>query len=295
MTTKDIEVYSPQEVSEAVQVLAEAGPDATILAGGTDLMVALQKGQWRPQGFLLDVSGLEDELRYIVDSDSEIRIGALTTFSDIMNSELLAAQALPLVAAAREVGARQTQNRATLGGNVMNASPAGDSLPALLALGAGIVVTSNEGPRTLPLFSFYTGYRKTVAKPSELLTEIRIAKPREHSFDYFRKVGPRRAQAIAKVVFSAQATGFHVADDGPRINSLRLAIGSVAPFPMRLFETERLLVKEALSPAAGAAAVDILLSEITPIDDLRSTAAHRRLVAGRLLEDFLSALLSAGY
>ncbi|MFT7619331.1 MAG: CO/xanthine dehydrogenase FAD-binding subunit [Planctomycetota bacterium] len=288
---KNIDALSPETLAVAVQALAEVGSEATVLAGGTDLMVALERGTWRPSGFILNISKLEPELRYIRVEDDELRIGALTSFADIVQSGILAVEAPSLVAAAKEIGAQQIQNRATIGGNIMNASPAGDSMPALLALDARVVLTSNEGPRTVPLFSFYSGYRETVSKPSELLTEVRISRRLRVTQDYFRKVAPRRAQAISKVILAARAWDLTATEEGTRLGSVRIGVGSVAPTPLRLFETERLLESEILTPALMAASTRMLETEISPIDDVRSTAEYRRQVCRRLLEEFLSNLL----
>ncbi len=288
---RKIEVFSPDTLSAAVQVLAEVGSEAHILAGGTDLMVALEKGFWQPKGFVLNISRIEPELRYIRMEEGDVCMGALTTFADIARSDLLKTETPSLVAAAREIGAQQIQNRATIGGNIMNASPAGDSMPPLLALDARVVLKSNEGPRTLPLFSFYPAYRETVSQPSELLTEVRIARRDGPTQDYFRKVAPRRAQAISKVILAARAWDVEETEEGPRIGSIRLGVGSVAPTPLRLFETERLLEKAVLTPSLMGAAGHMLETEISPIDDMRSTAEYRRQVCRRLLDEFLSNLL----
>ena len=157
--------------------------------------------------------------------------------------------------------------------------------------GARVVLTSNEGPRTLPLFSFYPAYRETVSKPSEILTEIRIPRQQSVTQDYFRKVAPRRAQAISKVILAARAWDLEATDVGTRLGSVRIGVGSVAPTPLRLFETERVLAGQILTPTLMATATRTLDTEISPIDDLRSTAEYRRLVCGRLLEEFLANLL----
>ncbi|MCB9834297.1 MAG: FAD binding domain-containing protein [Planctomycetes bacterium] len=287
----EVEVLAPSSLREAVQVLAEVGAEAIPLAGGSDLMVAFRDVSKLPRGFVLDLLGLEPELRGIELVEDEVQIGALTTVDDILHSSLLAAEARPLVEAARCFGSTQIRNRATIGGNVMNGSPAADSLPALLALDARVTLLSSEGPRTVPLYSFYADYRRPVAKPSELLVSIRIARAPANPIESFRKVAARRAQAIAKVILAGRAWDVRAEEEGVRIGEIRLAAGSVGPTPMRLFETERILRSELLGPRLAAEAVAVLRSEITPIDDLRSTAAYRRLVAGRLLEDFLGSLL----
>jgi CO/xanthine dehydrogenase FAD-binding subunit len=174
-----------------------------------------------------------------------------------------------LVAASREIGGRQIQNRGTLGGNVANASPAGDSLPVLAVADATIVLVSAEGERRVPVTSFYTGYRTSVRRPDEIIMAIEV--PRIEGRQYWRKVGTRRAQAISKVMCAAVR--------GPEV---RIALGSVGPTVLRLRRTERVLT--AGSPLKQAQAV--LRGEIAPIDDLRSTADYRREVSLNLLADF---------
>jgi CO/xanthine dehydrogenase FAD-binding subunit len=175
-----------------------------------------------------------------------------------------------LVAAAREVGGVQIQNRGTIGGNVANASPAGDTLPVLAAADATIVLRSAAGDRRVPITSFYTGYRQTVRRPDELITALEI--PRVRGRQWFRKVGTRAAQAISKVVIAG------VVGDEPRV-----AIGSVAPTVLRLTRTEAAIARGASIEEAQRT----LLSEIAPIDDLRSTAEYRRRVAANLLARML--------
>ena len=286
----ELEVFTPSKVSEAVQVLSEVGEEACILAGGTELMTRFRDPGSLPTGFLLDVSGLEPELRRIDCCANEIRIGALSTITDLVESELLAREAKPLNEAARCFGSKQIRNRATLGGNIMSGSPAADSLPALLALDARVTLLSSEGPRTVPLFSFHADYRRPVAKPSELLVEVRLPRRQARTVDLYRRVAPRRALATARVILAARAWDLSMSEGELRIGGLRLAAGAVAPTPMRLFETERVLLSEPLTPRLVHAAVTALRSEITPIDDLRSTAAYRRLVTGQILDDFLARL-----
>jgi CO/xanthine dehydrogenase FAD-binding subunit len=174
-----------------------------------------------------------------------------------------------LAAAAREIGGVQIQNRGTIGGNVANASPAGDTLPVLLAADAAVVLRSAAGTRRVPMATFYTGYRQTVARPDELIVSVEI--PAVKGRQWFRKVGTRAAQAIAKIVVAG------VWEPQPR-----LAMGSVAPTPLRLSHTERALGRG----ASLAEAQDILQREIAPIDDLRSTAEYRRQVAANLVRQF---------
>jgi CO/xanthine dehydrogenase FAD-binding subunit len=254
-------------------MLRDEGP-LVPMAGCTDLYVALNFGTLRPTRFL-DLWRL-DALRGIEARGQMLRIGALTTYTDLITSGVIRRRLPMLAAAAREVGGVQIQNRGTLGGNVANASPAGDTLPVLLAADAGVVLRGAGGTRLVPMTSFYTGYRRTAARPDELIVHFEI--PAVRGRQWFRKVGTRAAQAISKVVVAG------VWDKAARP---RLAMGSVAPIPLRLAQTEQALGSGA--PLAEAQA--ILQREIAPIDDLRSTEEYRRQVAANLLGQFCAETL----
>jgi len=200
---------------------------------------------------------------------SVLRLGALATFTDIIASPLVRKRVPMLVAAAREVGGAQIQNRGTLGGNIANASPAGDTLPVLAAAGAVIVLRSASGERRVPLAEFYTGYRASVRQPDELITAVEI--PPINGHQWWRKVGTRRAQAISKIMMA-----------GVRGRQVRVALGSVAP-------TVVLATNAAAVLAGGGSVADAqaaLHQEISPIDDLRSTGEYRQRVAANLLAEF---------
>ena len=247
-------------------MLRDEGP-LSPLAGCTDVYVSLQFGTLAEKRFV-DLWPLQ-ELRGIADDRGTLRIGALTTYTDLIQSPLVRRRAPMLVAASREIGGRQIQNRGTLGGNIANASPAGDALPVLAVADATIMLSSAEGVRRVPFNTFYTGYRTSVRRPDEIIVAIEV--PRIEGGQYWRKVGTRRAQAISKVMCAAVR--------GPEV---RVALGSVAPTVLRLRRTERVLT--AGSPLKQAQAV--MRGEIAPIDDLRSTADYRREVSVKLLADF---------
>ena len=260
------DLLEPRSLTDALKMLSNEGP-LVPLAGCTDLYVALNFGTLRPMRFL-NLWNL-DGLRGIEARGATLRIGALVTYTDIITSSLIRRRLPMLAAASREVGGVQIQNRGTIGGNVANASPAGDTLPVLLAADAVVVLRSVSGTRRVPMTSFYTGYRQTAARPDELIVAFEI--PAVRGRQWFRKVGTRAAQAIAKIVVAG------VWDQQPR-----LAMGSVAPTVRRLMQTE-----EALGSGASLAdAQAILQREIAPIDDLRSTAAYRRQVAANLVAQF---------
>ena len=275
--------YSPKTLAEARQALAEG---AIKVAGATDLLV-IDHATRREHAAVLDVLGIR-ELQGIRVDDDGLNLGASSTFTQIRQSVEVSRHAPLLSAAAATIGAAQIQNRATLGGNIANASPAGDSLPALLALGALIVMADPRVRRTVPYNSFHHGYRRTVLGPDELIERVIVPLPTPR-VQVFRKVGARQAQAISKVVvaFASDPPGH----DG--LKNVRLAMGSIAPVPMRLHEAEALIESEPLSPALAGRAAALIERTISPIDDVRSTADYRRHVAGQLVRRILLDLWEA--
>jgi xanthine dehydrogenase small subunit len=270
-------VVSPRSLAEAYELLASQ--PWRPLAGGTDLIVQLTGELGPPPDRVLDLWRL-DELRGIADRGDVLELGALTTYAEIRRSVVCREHAPSLVDAAGTIGAAQIQNRGTIGGNVMNASPAGDTLPVLLALDAVLVLGGASGERQVPAVDFWPGYRRTAARPDELLVSIRIpvARDREQGF---RKVGTRRAQAISKVVVAAAWRGDASWQD------VRIALGSVAPTPIRVVAAEAALEGRPRDPGSIEAAVEALRTAIQPIDDVRSTADYRREVSCRVLRRML--------
>ncbi len=263
-----LSLVRPRSVREALVYLRD---DETLIpiAGATDLYVALNFGTLTGTRFL-DLWPLR-ALRRIGEHHDVLSIGATATYAAIIRSRAVRRRFPMLVAASREVGGVQIQNRGTLGGNIANASPAADTLPALAAAEATVVLASATGERRVPLNDFYAGYRRSVRRADELIVAVEV--PRVEGQQYFRKVGTRAAQAIAKVVMAA------VRSPTPRI-----AVGSVAPTVLRLTRTESVLS----SGGTIDDAVRALELEIQPIDDVRSTAAYRRQVAGNVLRQFWS-------
>ncbi len=261
-----LSLLRPRTLREALTMLRDEGP-LSPLAGCTDVYVSLQFGTLAEKRFV-DLWPLQ-ELRGIADDRGTLRIGALTTYTDLIQSPLVRRRVPMLVAASREIGGRQIQNRGTLGGNIANASPAGDALPVLAVADATIMLSSAEGVRRVPFNTFYTGYRTSVRRPDEIIVAIEV--PRIEGRQYWRKVGTRRAQAISKVMCAAVR--------GPEV---RVALGSVAPTVLRLRRTERVLTAGSSLKQAQA----VMRGEIAPIDDLRSTADYRREVSVNLLADF---------
>jgi CO/xanthine dehydrogenase FAD-binding subunit len=286
-------VSTPRTLAEAFALLAGAPEDAPLrpVAGATDLLVQITGEIGSPPAACLDLWRL-DELRGIAvqpaadgsDEGGSLVLGALTTFAEIRHSALCRELVPALVEAAATVGAAQIQNRATIGGNIATASPAGDSLPVLLATDSIIDVGGPRGERSVDADAFWPAYRRTALAPDELVLRVRLplAPGRETRY---RKVGTRRAQAISKVVMALawrdEAGASHM---GPRVwREVRLALGSVAATPIRARATERILEGSRPTPETADRAADTLATEISPIEDVRSTAEYRRAVAARVL------------
>ncbi len=269
---------SPTGLDAAYALLVDAsGTPWRPLAGGTDLMVQMTGEIGEPPERVLDIWGL-DELRGIALEDGAVAIGALTTYTEIRRSPVLVEHLPALVDAAATIGAAQIQNRGTIGGNVINASPAGDTLPVLLAVGAQMVLGSASGERTVAADEFWPAYRSTARRDDELLLRMRIPLVSDREVR-FRKIGTRRAQAISKVVM---ALAWRSQGDGAWTD-VRLALGSVAATTVRAPAAESALEGTIPSKEVADSAAAALVSELTPIDDVRSTADYRRLVAGRVL------------
>ena len=260
-------LVQPRSLRDALKIMRDDGP-LVPMAGCTDLYVALNFGTLEGRRFI-DLWPL-DSLRTIELREGRLWIGALATYTDIIRSTIVQRRLSMLTAAAREIGGVQIQNRGTIGGNVANASPAGDTLPVLAAVDAVVHLQSADGIRRVPFTSFYTAYRTTVRQPHELIAGFEV--PTVYGRQAFRKVGTRAAQAISKVVLAGV-----IGDD------VRLAIGSVGPTVRRLRRTEAVIA----SGGSVASAQEALLSEIAPIDDVRSTAEYRRRVALNLLARML--------
>jgi len=273
-------VVSPHSLAEALDAVADGRTRP--IAGGTDLMVALTGELGEPPERVVDLWGL-DELRGIAVGSDGIVLGALTTYTEIRRSALCREHLPGLVEAAATIGAAQIQNRGTLGGNIANASPAGDTLPVLLALDASFALVSARGERTVPASEFWTGYRTTALAPDELVARIHVpfAPGREVRF---RKVGTRRAQSISKVVMAvAWSDGAGASAQAHEWRDVRVAVGSVAATTVRATATEAAIEGRAPNPETADLAAETLAGELHPIDDVRSTAEYRRVVAARVL------------
>jgi CO/xanthine dehydrogenase FAD-binding subunit len=277
------ELVAPGTLAAVLELMAGAPGLWTPIAGGTELMVAHAAGRL-PASKLVSLWGIPD-LRFIETTPQSIAIGAGTTFTDMRVHAAITSDLRLLSKAAAWIGSIGNQSRATLGGNLVNGSPAADSSPALLVYDAEVELISVRGRRRIPYSDFHTGYKKNALAPDELLYALHV--PRRFSVhrQYLRKVGTRRAMAISKVALGATA----LLADGV-VRELRLAAASLAAFPTRLYRTEDALSGKSVDTDSIRAARAALLAEVLPIDDIRSTAEYRRRVAANLLEEFLTDL-----
>jgi CO/xanthine dehydrogenase FAD-binding subunit len=274
------QLIAPGSLAAVLELLAASPGEWTPIGGGTELMVAFAAGRLGARN-LVSLWGISD-LRFIETAAESFSIGAGVTFLDLRAHSGLAAE-LPLIArSASWIGSIANQGRATLGGNLVNGSPAADSSPALLVYDAEIEIVSQRGRRRIPYAEFHLGYKRNALAADELLYAVHLPRRFARHRQYFRKVGTRRAMAISKVALAATALL-----QGDVLGEIRLAAASLAPFPTRLYRTEAALLGQPLTKAAIQAARRVLLAEAEPIDDIRSTAEYRRRVAANLLEEFL--------
>lgn len=274
------DLQTPATLAEALRLLADSPNIWKPFAGGTDLMVLLEAGKLAHQQFI-SLWHLP-ELRGITVTDDAITLGAMTTYSQIQAHPVLQSEFPLLCQAASWTGSVAIQNRGTIGGNIANASPAADSLPALLVYEAELELVSARGARWISYQSFHTGYKQMALRSDELIKAIRLPRATSDWLQHSRKVGTRKAQAIAKVCLAALAR-----IENNTIHDLRLAFGSVAPVPLRCGQTEAVLRGRVIDEPTMQIARATLAKEIAPIDDIRSTADYRARVAGNLLADFL--------
>ncbi|MEI9969299.1 MAG: FAD binding domain-containing protein [Terracidiphilus sp.] len=281
------DLVAPGELGAVLELLANEPGVWTPIAGGTELMVAFAAGRLTAPK-LVNLWGIPD-LRAIEVTPQSVVIGAAATFLDLRRHAVIASD-LPLLAkAASWIGSVANQGRATLGGNLVNGSPAADSSPALLAYDAEIEFVSVRGRRRLPYSEFHTAYKCNCLAPDELLYAIHVPRRFARHTQYLRKVGTRRAMAIAKVALGATA----LLEEGV-ILEIRLGAASLAPFPMRLLQTEAALLGQTVTLGTIQSARRALLGEMKPIDDIRSTAEYRQRVAANLLDEFLVQLRQQG-
>ena len=280
-------LVAPATLQGVLSLLTREPGEWLPIAGGTDVMVQYAAGKLASRK-LVSIWNLR-ELRQIEVRTGEVQAGAGCTYSDLRDHKTIRDEFPLLVKAAGWTGGVANQNRGTLGGNIVNASPAADSLPALLAYDAELILVSIRGERRVPYRDFHTGYKKMRMEADELIRAVCLPRRFSGYFSYARKVGARNAQAISKVCIAGLG---RLA--GSVVEDVRLAVGSVAAVPLRLLETEALVRGKTIDAALIASAGKTAVGEIRPIDDIRSTARYRAVVAGNLVSDFLEQLRASG-
>jgi len=283
----DYRLVSPGNLQAVLSLMAAEPAQWLPIAGGTDVMVLYSAGKLANRK-LINIWNIQ-ELRQIEVFAESMRIGAACTYTALREHEVVAREFPLLATAASWTGGIANQNRGTLGGNIANASPAADSLPALLVYDAELTLISERGERCVAYRTFHTGYKQTALAPDELIRSISLPRRFSGYFSHARKVGARNAQAISKVCLAGLG---QIA--GGAIRDVRLALGSVAPVPLRLSETEHMLVGKQIEPSLMETVKKRVTQEISPIDDIRSTARYRTAVAGNLVADFLEKLAAKG-
>jgi CO/xanthine dehydrogenase FAD-binding subunit len=277
------QLVAPSTLDGVLALLAQQPGQWTPIAGGTELMVAYAAGRLVSKK-LVSLWGIR-ELRFIAVAADAIAIGAGSTFLDVRADATVSTEFPLLAQAASWIGSIANQSRATLGGNLVNGSPAADSSPALLVYDAEVELVSLRGRRRIPYSEFHTGYKRNLLAPDELLYALHLPRRFTQHRQYIRKVGTRRAMAISKTALA----GCALVEQGI-VAEIRLAAASVAAFPTRLYRAEDAICGKVVNPDTIRAARAAALAEIAPIDDIRSTAEYRRIVTANLLQEFLGAL-----
>ena len=277
--------YRPDTIEKAVEILKEHGTRLKLIAGCTDVSVGRQEKMLDRFNFI-DISYI-DALKGMCESDGYVHIGATTTHNDISKSDVIKRTGEVLAQAVSTIGSPLIRNLATVGGNVSHASPSGDSIPALMVLNAEMHLVKEGSDRWVPAADYFTGPGRTVRTDEELLVEIRF-KPLGGYFHLWQKLGQRKALACSKanMAFSAKI-------DGGVISDVRIACGAVAPTVIRCSKTEEFLNGRKLDDETAAKAVHLVMTEVKPIDDLRSTGEYRTYAIGQLLEKAIRAAASA--
>jgi len=263
-----IDYRFPESIEEALSLMEGHRDSARIVAGGTDLMLLIEKEANTPR-LLIDITRVPS-LRTIEVEGDYIKIGAAATYRDLLAYAAISERVQFLADAIRTIGGVQIRNVATLIGNITNASPAGDALPPLYILGTEVVISGLRETRSLPIEDFILGVRRTALQPGELVTHIKFELPGNHWYGHFDKIGLRRAMAIAVV-----SAAFLIHIDNGKVDKARIALGAVAPTVVRASDAEAYLIGRELDEETIGAAAEIAVHSISPIDDLRATAEYR--------------------
>jgi CO/xanthine dehydrogenase FAD-binding subunit len=279
-----LELYSPPNLGDALRFIEHEDKKVAVIASGTDLLPRMRKRQTAPS-ILLDISSFTEDLRHISQSDGVVRLGALTTVTDLLESPLFDAELSLVKEAARLFGAPQVRNVATLGGNICSATSSEDLIPVFMALGADVKLVSSKGERVIPLRDFVVGKRATAMRQSEILAEVSFATPRGHTWTAYEKLG-RRNMLILSLV--NEALMLSMEDDLETVRLVRVALNRVAgKIPAQARKTEEFLAGRKLSEETISQAQKVLASELSLTSDFRGSAAYRTEVAQVYLKRLL--------
>lgn len=277
---KSMNYYKPQKLSEITKITSKEKAKIYFLAGATDLYVQLKEQSLQEPNIFIDISELK-EIKEISENKTEIHIGAGITFTEITESKIIGKNAPLLIAAAKEVGSPLIRNRATIGGNIANSSPAGDSIPPLYVMDAKLLLNYKNTDRLVDIKNFFTGPKKNILTNGEIIVKIIIPK-KKYNFFTFKKLGPRKALAISKVSLAIVGNIFN-----GKINQIKISAGAVAPTVIRCTKTESYLKGKIIDEETIKTACALIETEVTPIDDFRSTAQYRQKMSAILLKKSL--------
>jgi carbon-monoxide dehydrogenase medium subunit len=284
--TEPLELYQPTSVQEASRLLKQNGPGGRFLAGGTDLVIAMKEKGLVPK-YIVDLKKIAGLSGIGENRDGTISIGALTTLRELETSALIQQKFPFLAQSAAEVGSIQIRNRATVGGNMANATPSADVAPSLVALNAVAKIAGENSERTLPLEDFFRGPGQTVLAADEILTEIIIPKTGDRLVGEYIKFSPREMMDLAYV---GVAVVYAFGENDKKCSGVRIVLGAVAPTPIRAKQAEAILEGQVLSAALAEKVGAVAAQEARPISDVRSTAEYRRAMVGAMTK---RALLNA--
>jgi CO/xanthine dehydrogenase FAD-binding subunit len=285
MYLPDFDARTPKTLNEAADLLSRYGPDgAMVLAGGTDLLVRMKEGIAKPR--IVIILEKIDEIKGIKASKGKIRIGSAVTFEEIVRSDIIQSKAPVLAMACEKIGSPQIRNRGTIGGNIANASPCADSVPALAVLEAKVVLASKSGKRKVPVIECFRGPKENAFRADEIISHIEFSAPKKPDHSFYLEKGQRKALSITKLSVAGQIE----IDAKGAVKKARIAYGAVAPTVIRGYAVERFLQGKTLSPDVLKQAETLAQKEVKPIDDIRSTKEYRREVTGVLLRRGLESL-----
>lgn len=265
------EYVKPNNVQDALHILAGSDRKPKMLAGGTDLLVQMKKGMVHPH-VLLDIKSIPQLTKITLKSNNDLRIGAAVTLSQLDQWIVNQKEWPGISMAIQSVGSEQVRNRGTIVGNICRASPAGDMAPTLITLGAVVEIDGPNGERSVPLENFMTGPGATVLSPTELVTSIRVPKPPAHTFNVYLKHGIRRAMEIAIVGIAVRLT---FDEKQEKVESARIVLGAVAPTPIRILEGENILVRDKMSHHTLSKIANEAAKTARPISDIRGKGSYR--------------------